>query len=124
MGCMPESLERARQLVARLDFPAAQQLLRDTLSRASQDPAQASPDDAEVAVLYAGVLLQLTEPHTARSWAGNAHGAMRRLHGERDRRTLHALGVLAVAERRAGALDRATRYYQQLVTLHLGHPGN
>jgi hypothetical protein len=116
MGCMPESLERARQLVARLDFPAAQQLLRDILSRASQDPAQASPDEAEVAVLYAGVLLQLNEPHTARSWAGYAHGAMRRLHGERDRRTLHALGVLAVGEHRAGALDQASRYYQQLVT--------
>ncbi|GIH06393.1 hypothetical protein Rhe02_44600 [Rhizocola hellebori] len=113
---MPDSLERARQLVARLDFPAAQQLLRDALSRASQDPAQAEPDDADVAVLYAGVLLQLTEPHTARSWAGYAHSAMRRLHGERDRRTLHALGVLAVAEHRAGALDQATRYYQQLVT--------
>ncbi len=116
MGCMSVGLDRARQLVARLEFPAAQQMLRDALSQASQDPAQAGVEDAETAVLYAGVLLQLTEPHTARSWAGYAHGAMRRLHGERDRRTLHALGVLAVAEHRSGAHDRATRYYQQLIT--------
>ncbi|HCT80214.1 MAG TPA: tetratricopeptide repeat protein, partial [Micromonosporaceae bacterium] len=116
MGSMSEGLVRARQLVAQLDFPAAQQVLRDQLTRSQQDSALAEPEEAETAALYAGVLLQLSEPHTARTWATYAHNAMRRLHGERDRRTLHALGVLAVSEHRAGALDRATLYYQQLIT--------
>jgi hypothetical protein len=40
---------------------------------------------------------------------------MRRLQGERDQRTLHTLAVLAVAQQRAGALDMASRHYQQLV---------
>src|SRR5262245_56438191 len=112
---MSEGLDRARRLVAQLDFPAAQQQLRELLTRSQQDSARADPDEAETAVLYAGVLLQLSEPHTARTWATYAHNAMRRLHGERDRRTLHALGVLAVTEHRTGVLDSATRHYQQLV---------
>lgn len=113
---MSEGLDRARRLVAQLDFPAAQQQLRDLLTRSQQDSARADADEAETAVLYTGVLLQLSEPHTARTWATYAHNAMRRLHGERDRRTLHALGVLAVTEHRTGVLDSATRHYQQLIT--------
>ena len=109
-------LDRARRLVAQLDFPAAQQQLRELLTRSQQDSARADADEAETAVLYAGVLLQLSEPHTARTWATYAHNAMRRLHGEKDRRTLHALGVLAVTEHRTGVLDSATRHYQQLIT--------
>jgi hypothetical protein len=114
---MPDgaTLAQARQLVSQHNYHAAQQVLRDSMGRARQDPAQADPAEAEAAALYAGVLLQLAEPATAGNWATYAYAAMRRLHGERDHRTLHALGVLAVTQHRAGSLDLASRHYQQLV---------
>jgi len=114
---MPDgpTLARARQLVSQLNFHAAQQVLHDTMGRARQDPGRADPLEAEAAVLYAGVLLQLGDPSAAANWASYAHTAMRRLHGERDHRTLHALGVLALTQHRAGALGLASRHYQQLV---------
>jgi hypothetical protein len=71
--------------------------------------------EAEAAALYAGVLLQLNDAGAAGNWAMYAYTAMRRLHGERDHRTLHALGVLAVTQHRSGSLDLAARHYQQLV---------
>jgi hypothetical protein len=110
------TLPRARHLVSQLDFDAAHRLLADRLAFAPRDPASAGLEDAESAVLFAGVLLQLSDPHGARDWAGYAHAAMRRQHGERDRRTLHTLGVLATAEHRAGGLNQATRHYAQLIT--------
>jgi len=114
---MPDgaTLAQARQLVSQLNYHAAQQILRETMGRARQDPAQADPSEAEAAALYAGVLLQVGEPATAGNWAMYSYTAMRRLHGERDHRTLHALGVLAVTQHRAGSLDLASRHYQQLV---------
>ncbi|MEV4410717.1 tetratricopeptide repeat protein [Catellatospora sp. NPDC049609] len=114
---MPEGgrLARARELVRRLDFPAAQQLLRDQLALAHQDPRHADAAEADTAALYAGVLLHLGEPHAARSWAAYAHAAAQALHGDLDRRTLHALGVLAVTMHRTGALDRAAELYQDLI---------
>ncbi|MEV0457013.1 tetratricopeptide repeat protein [Catellatospora methionotrophica] len=114
---MPEGgrLARARELVSRLDFPAAQQLLRDQLVLAHQDPRHADTAEADTAALYAGVLLHLGEPHAARSWAAYAHAAAQALHGDLDRRTLHALGVLAVCMHRTGALDRAGDLYQDLI---------
>ncbi|MEU8081678.1 hypothetical protein AB0B31_40240 [Catellatospora citrea] len=114
---MPEGgrLARARELVSRLDFPAAQQLLRDQLALAHQDPRHADPAEADTAALYAGVLLHLGEPHAARSWAAYAHTAAQALHGDLDRRTLHALGVLAVSLHRTGALDRAADLYRDLI---------
>ncbi|GIG04598.1 hypothetical protein [Catellatospora coxensis] len=114
---MPEGgrLARARELVSRLDFPAAQQLLRDQLALAHQDPRHADAAEADTAALYAGVLLHLGEPHAARSWAAYAHAAAQALHGDLDRRTLHALGVLAVCLHRTGALDRAADVYQDLI---------
>ncbi|HEX6683329.1 MAG TPA: hypothetical protein VF062_11065 [Candidatus Limnocylindrales bacterium] len=115
---MPDgaTLARARHLVSQLDFRAAQQVLHETMGRANQDPGQAGQFEAEAATLYAGVLLHLADPVAAGNWAGYAYSAMRRLQGERDHRTLHALGVLAVTQHRAGALDLACRSYQQLVT--------
>lgn len=117
MGAMPEGgrLARARELVRRLDFPAAQQLLRDQLALAHQDPRHADAAEADTAALYAGVLLHLSEPHAARSWAAYAHAAAQALHGDLDRRTLHALGVLAVCLHRTGALDRAADVYADLI---------
>ncbi len=117
MGSMPEGgrLARARELVRRLDFPAAQQLLRDQLALAHQDPRHADAAEADTAALYAGVLLHLGEPHAARSWAAYAHAAAQALHGDLDRRTLHALGVLAVGLHRTGALDRAADVYADLI---------
>ncbi|MEU8007816.1 hypothetical protein AB0B66_42230 [Catellatospora sp. NPDC049111] len=114
---MPEGgrLARARELVSRLDFPAAQQLLRDQLALAHQDPRHADAAEADTAALYAGVLLHLGEPHAARSWAAYAHAAAQALHGDLDRRALHALGVLAVCLHRTGALDRAADLYQNLI---------
>ncbi|WP_144125610.1 hypothetical protein [Catellatospora sichuanensis] len=114
---MPEGgrLARARELVSRLDFPAAQQLLRDQLALAHQDPRQADAAEADTAALYAGVLLHLGEPHAARSWAAYAHAAAQTLHGDLDRHTLHALGVLAVCMHRTGALDRAADLYRDLI---------
>ncbi|WP_155370465.1 hypothetical protein [Catellatospora vulcania] len=114
---MPEGgrLARARELVSRLDFPAAQQLLRDQLALAHQDPRHADAAEADTAALYAGVLLHLGEPHAARSWAAYAHAAAQALHGDLDRRTLHALGVLAVCMHRTGALDRAADLYRDLI---------
>ncbi len=110
------SLPRARHLVSQLDFPGAQQLLSGLLPSVPADPAGADAEDAEAAVLYAGVLLRLSDPVIARTWGEFAYAAMRRLHGERDRRTLHAIGVLAVTEHRAGLLEQSTRHYQQLIT--------
>ncbi|MBV1850308.1 tetratricopeptide repeat protein [Catellatospora tritici] len=126
---MPEGgrLAQARQLVSRLDFPAAQQLLRDELARAHADPHSADESEADTAALYAGVMLQLNEPHTARTWAAYAHTAARLQHGEFDRRTLHALGLLALAQHRTGALGRAGLLYTQLVedlTRVEGHRGD
>ncbi|MDI1462384.1 hypothetical protein QEZ54_15545 [Catellatospora sp. KI3] len=126
---MPEGgrLAQARQLVSRLDFPAAQQLLRDELARAHVDPHAADESEADSAALYAGVMLQLNEPHTARTWAAYAHTAARLQHGEFDRRTLHALGLLALAQHRTGALRRAGLLYTQLVedlTRVEGHRGD
>ncbi|GAA1385945.1 tetratricopeptide repeat protein [Catellatospora chokoriensis] len=114
---MPEGgrLARARELVSRLDFPAAQQLLREQLALAPQEPRHADPAEADTAALYAGVLLHLGEPHAARSWAAYAHTAAQALHGDLDRRTLHALGVLAVCLHRTGALDRAADLYRDLI---------
>lgn len=117
MSPMPEGgrLARARELVSRLDFPAAQQLLRDQLALAHQDPRHADAAEADTAALYAGVLLHLGEPHAARSWAAYAHAAAQALHGDLDRHTLHALGVLAVCMHRTGALDRAADLYRDLI---------
>ncbi|GIF99737.1 tetratricopeptide repeat protein [Catellatospora citrea] len=114
---MPEGgrLARARELVSRLDFPAAQQLLREQLALAPQEPRHADPAEADTAALYAGVLLHLGEPHAARSWAAYAHTAAQALHGDLDRRTLHALGVLAVCLHRTGALDHAADLYRDLI---------
>ncbi|MFC7762226.1 hypothetical protein ACFQY4_32455 [Catellatospora bangladeshensis] len=98
-----------------LDFPAARQLLRDQLALAHQDPRHADAAEADTAALYAGVLLHLGEPHAARSWAAYAHAAAQALHGDLDRRTLHALGVLAVCLHRTGALDRAADVYDDLI---------
>ncbi|GAB4058664.1 hypothetical protein [Catellatospora paridis] len=114
---MPEGgrLARARELVSRLDFPAAQQQLREQLALAHQDPRHADATEADTAALYAGVLLHLGEPHAARSWAAYAHTAAQALHGDLDRRTLHALGVLAVCLHRTGALDHAADLYRDLV---------
>jgi hypothetical protein len=110
------SLNQARYLVSQLDFPGAQQVLRGFLAQSPQDPSFATEESADGAVLYAGVLLHLSDPHNARTWGTYAHAVMRRIHGERDSRTLHTLGVLAVTEHRAGALDQSTRHYQQLIT--------
>lgn len=118
MGPMPDggvTLARARHFVAQLDFASAQRLLGEALSGAHQEPSEAQAWEADLAAVYAGVLLQLNDAEAAGSWAGYSYTAMRRLHGERDRRTLHALGVLAVTQQRCGALDRASRSYQQLV---------
>ena len=114
---MPDgaTLAQARQLVSQHNYQAAQQILCESMGRARQDPGQADVAEAEAAVLYAGVLLQLGDAGTAGNWAIYGYTAMRRQHGERDHRTLHALGVLAVAQHRVGALDLASRHYQQLV---------
>jgi hypothetical protein len=114
---MPDgaTLAHARELVSQRNYQAAQQILHESMGRARQDPGQASFAEAEAAVLYAGVLLQLSDAATAGNWATYGYTAMRRLHGERDHRTLHALGVLAATRHREGALDLASRHYQQLV---------
>jgi hypothetical protein len=112
-----DSLARARAMVDRRDFPAAQQVLRDLLSRAQADPARADADQGDAAVLYAAVLLQLGEPHAARGWADHGHTVSAMSHGAADRRTLHALGVLAISQHRSGALGRAARHYAQLIAL-------
>jgi hypothetical protein len=112
-----DSLARARAMVDRRDFPAAQQVLRDLLSRAEGDTARADADQGDAAVLYAAVLLQLGEPHAARGWADHGHTISAMSYGAADRRTLHALGVLAISQHRSGALGRAARHYAQLIAL-------
>ncbi|MFD0592898.1 hypothetical protein ACFQZ4_10330 [Catellatospora coxensis] len=93
---------RAREHVAAGTLAAAHDLLSAALGTVPADPAQATPVVAEAVVLQTGVLLGLGEPYAARGWAAYGFAAARALYGERDRRTLHALGLLAAVLARVG----------------------
>lgn len=82
------------------------------------DARKARPAEAEAVVLQTGVLLSLGEPHAARGWAAYGHATFRRLYGDRDRRTLHSLGLLAAVLTRVGAHSRAAQRYQHLVDIY------
>jgi hypothetical protein len=97
------------------DLAGAQELLTELLAALPADPRKARPSQAEAVVLQTGVLLSLGEPHAARGWASYGHLALRRLYGERDRRTLHALGLLAAVLTRVGSHGRAAQRYQNLI---------
>src|SRR5687768_13500401 len=108
-------LQRARSHVDAGDLPAAQELLSQALKALPQDPRKARPVEAEWVALQTGVLLSLGEPYAARGWAAYGHAAFYRLYGERDRRTLHALGLLGAVLTRVGAHGRAAQQYQRLI---------
>ena len=82
------------------------------------DARRARPAEAEAAVLQSGVLLSLGDPHAARAWAAYGHATFRRLYGDRDRRTLHSLGLLAAVLTRVGAHGRAAQRYQHLIEIY------
>lgn len=82
------------------------------------DARKARPAEAEAAVLQTGVLLSLGEAHAARSWAAYGHATFRRLYGDRDRRTLHSLGLLAAVLTRVGAHGRAAQRYEHLIEIY------
>lgn len=108
-------LSRVRSHVDDGDLAGAQELLTELLAALPADPRKARPSQAEAVVLQTGVLLSLGEPHAARGWASYGHLALRRLYGERDRRTLHALGLLAAVLTRVGSHGRAAQRYQNLI---------
>lgn len=99
------------------ELEAAQELLSRMLASVPEDPRMARPVEAEAAVLQTGVLLSLGQPQAARGWAAYGHATFRRLHGERDRRTLHTLGLLAAVLTRVGAHGRAAQRYQTLIEI-------
>lgn len=109
---------RAREHIAAGSLVAAQELLSAALAAVPSDPAQAAPATAEAVVLQTGVLLGLGEPYAARGWAAYGYAAYRNLHGERDRRTLHALGLLAAVLARVGVHARAVTRYLDLITAY------
>ncbi|MEV4410454.1 hypothetical protein [Catellatospora sp. NPDC049609] len=109
---------RAREHIAAGSLSAAHELLSAALSAVPADPAQAAPATAEAVVLQTGVLLGLGEPHAARGWAAYGYAAYRAIHGERDRRTLHALGLLAAVLARVGVHARAVTRYLDLITAY------
>lgn len=82
------------------------------------DARKARPAEAEAAVLQTGVLLSLGEAHAARGWAAYGHATFRRLYGDRDRRTLHSLGLLAAVLTRVGAHGRAAQRYEHLIEIY------
>ncbi|WP_203698451.1 hypothetical protein [Catellatospora coxensis] len=109
---------RAREHVAAGTLAAAHDLLSAALGTVPADPAQATPVVAEAVVLQTGVLLGLGEPYAARGWAAYGFAAARALYGERDRRTLHALGLLAAVLARVGVHARAVQRYLDLIAAY------
>jgi hypothetical protein len=109
---------RAREHVAAGTLSAAHDLLSAALGTVPTDPAQATPVVAEAVVLQTGVLLGLGEPYAARGWAAYGFAASRALYGERDRRTLHALGLLAAVLARVGVHARAVQRYLDLIAAY------
>jgi tetratricopeptide (TPR) repeat protein len=112
------SLNRARAHVDAGELAAAQELLSQMLATLPADARKARPAEAEAAVLQTGVLLSLGEAHAARGWAAYGHATFRRLYGDRDRRTLHSLGLLAAVLNRVGAHGRAAQRYEHLIQLY------
>jgi hypothetical protein len=121
-----EVLAHARAMIELGELAAAQEELDDALTTVPADPAQADPTAAEAVVLQTGVLLGLGEPYAARGWAAYGYAAHRTLYGDRDRRTLHALGLLAAVLARVGVHGRATQRYGDLITVftELDGPGS
>ncbi|MEV0459341.1 hypothetical protein [Catellatospora methionotrophica] len=109
---------RAREHVAAGSLSAAHDLLSAALGTVPSDPAEATPVVAEAVVLETGVLLGLGEPYAARGWAAYGFAASRALYGERDRRTLHALGLLAAVLARVGVHARAAQRYLDLIAAY------
>ncbi|GIF93857.1 hypothetical protein Cch02nite_73010 [Catellatospora chokoriensis] len=109
---------RAREHIAAGTLSAAHDLLSAALGTVPTDPAQATPVVAEAVVLETGVLLGLGEPYAARGWAAYGFAASRALYGERDRRTLHALGLLAAVLARVGVHARAVQRYLDLIAAY------
>jgi hypothetical protein len=99
------------------ELDAAQELLSQMLATLPSDARKARPAEAEAVVLQTGVLLSLGEPHAARGWAAYGHATFRRLYGDRDRRTLHSLGLLAAVLTRVGAHVRAAQRYEHLIEI-------
>lgn len=110
-------LNRARVHVDAGELTAAQELLTELLAMLPEDPRKARPAEAEAVALQTGVLLSLGEAASARGWAAYGHAAFRRLYGDFDRRTLHALGLLAAVLTRVGAHGRAAQRYQHLIEI-------
>lgn len=111
------TLHLARELVDSGDLSAAQELLSDWLTTLPSDPRKARPAEAEAVALQTGVLLSLGDANAARGWAAYGHACFRRLYGEHDRRTLHALGLLAAVLTRVAAHGRAAQRYQRLIEI-------
>ncbi|RKE06416.1 hypothetical protein [Catellatospora citrea] len=109
---------RAREHIAAGTLSAAHDLLSAALGTVPTDPAQATAVVAEAVVLETGVLLGLGEPYAARGWAAYGFAASRALYGERDRRTLHALGLLAAVLARVGVHARAVQRYLDLIAAY------
>ncbi|WP_155391838.1 hypothetical protein [Catellatospora paridis] len=109
---------RAREHIAAGTLSAAHDLLSAALGTVPADPAQATAVVAEAVVLQTGVLLGLGEPYAARGWAAYGFAASRTLYGERDRRTLHALGLLAAVLARVGVHARAVQRYLDLIAAY------
>ncbi|WP_212844711.1 hypothetical protein [Catellatospora sp. IY07-71] len=109
---------RAREHIAAGSLASAQELLAAALATVPSDPARAAPATAEAVVLQTGVLLGLGDPYAARGWAAYGYAAYRNLHGERDRRTLHALGLLAAVLARVGVHARAVTRYLDLIAAY------
>lgn len=112
-----EVLAHARAMIELGELAAAQEELDDALVAVPADPTTADPTAAEAVALQTGVLLGLGEPYAARGWAAYGYAAHRTLYGDRDRRTLHALGLLAAVLARVGVHGRATQRYGDLITI-------
>ncbi|WP_162959226.1 hypothetical protein [Micromonospora tulbaghiae] len=65
-------------------------------------------------MLLAELQLRLGHPADAIGWATYAHHSATHLHGPTQRRSLHALQLLAAAYRHAGHRQRSYHLYRQL----------
>lgn len=114
-----QALAAARNHIAVGEHAQALRLLATAVMALPGDPAHASQTQAELAVLYAGVLLATGQPTAARGWAGYGYQACSVRYGPQNRRTLHALGLECAALARSGEYEQATGGYTQLVEAYI-----
>jgi hypothetical protein len=115
---LDELTAQTHALVDAGDLAGARELLDRALSDADPNPANATPDLADAADLYARVLVALGSAHDARPWAFYAYSAATRLYGSDDGRTLTAGAALAAILYRVGthgSRRRSALLFQSLI---------